>query len=94
MLLSSVGFEPVEAAREAQLMSSSVLPPKMTLPYGWSWVMVSCRFQSMGREREESWASSFLPFLLSDMGVTHPVLGENLVWWLCPAQRDSGKCNL
>lgn len=32
MLLSSVGCQPMEAAREAQLMSSRVLPPKMALP--------------------------------------------------------------
>ena len=32
MLLSSVGCQPMEAAKEAQLMNSRVLPPKMALP--------------------------------------------------------------
>ena len=31
--------------------------------------------------------SSFLHFLLSDMGVTHPVLEENLVWWPFPSPK-------
>ena len=85
----------MEAAREAQLMSSRLLPPKMALPprlelgHGLMQVPVHGK-----REREAIWASRFLHFLLNDMGVTHPVLGENLVWWPCPAQRDSGKCNL
>ena len=73
-----MGFEPVEAAREARLTSSAVLPPKMALP---AWLELGGGLMQVPvyrkRERGEIWASSVLHFLLSDVEVTHPPSDHN-----------------